>query len=126
MLRIGYCGGTVEVSVKWRRIKRAHLPGMVLDSRDGRGQPDIQALAERDRHAAVAVAHGHVRARELELVVLVPVLQAEEREGRRVRELQVGQVPVEHLPVRQAQVHVDGRAVLERVQPLLHLGDLSV
>lgn len=36
---------------------------------------------------------------ELEVVVLVPVLQREVGEGRRVRELQVGEVPVQDLPV---------------------------
>ena len=99
----------------------AHTALGVVDLLDGRGELDVEALAERDGQAGVAVAHSHVRAGELELVVLVPVLEREVREGRRVGELQVGQVPVEHLAIGHAQVAVAARILLERDHALLYL-----
>lgn len=45
---------------------------------------------------------------ELEVVILIPVLEREVPQRRRVRELQVGEVPVQYLSVAHGQVHRAG------------------
>lgn len=43
---------------------------------------------------------------KLEIVVLVPVLQTQIRQGCRVRELQISEMPVQYLTILRREVHV--------------------
>ena len=58
---------------------------------------------------------------EGEAVVLVPVLQAEVRQRRRVGKLEVGEVPVDDLPVPRGEVDVGGRLSVQLLQFLCQI-----
>ena len=95
----------------------------VLDIPDGGVQPDVQPLSEGGRYTREPVADRHVAPRELELVVLVPMFQREGGQRGGVRELQVGQVPVQYLTVTKGQVHVTRKKLYVSVS--LYIGFIS-
>lgn len=49
---------------------------------------------------------GQMTSSELEIVVLVPMFQAQIRQGRCIREFQVCEVPIQDLTILRRQVHV--------------------
>lgn len=46
---------------------------------------------------------------ELEVVILIPVFQAQVREGRSVGELQIREVPIQYLTILGGEVHIAGK-----------------